>query len=69
MPTVTPVTRPVLLTVATPGVAETHGLTAAAVAEPVRVVVDPRQTLSVPVMVGRALTVTVAVMVHPLLFL
>ena len=69
MPTVTPVTKPVLLTVATPSVAETHGLTAAAVAEPVREVVDPTQTLSVPVMVGRALTVTVAVIVHPLLFL
>lgn len=68
MPAATPVTTPVLLTVATAGVAETHGFTAAGVPEPVSVVVAPTQTVSVPVMVGFALTVTVAVCVQPTLF-
>ena len=68
MPAVTPVTKPVLLTVATAGVAETHGLVAAAVPEPVNWVVDPAQTVNVPVMVGAAFTVTVAVILQPLLF-
>jgi hypothetical protein len=35
VPVDTPVTRPVLFTVATAGVAETHGLTAAGVPDPV----------------------------------
>jgi hypothetical protein len=61
------VTSPALLTVATPVVAEIHGLVTAGVPEPVNCVVDPAQTLSVPVTVGNALTVTVAVMLHPLL--
>ena len=52
VPAATPVTTPVLLTVATAGVAEIHGLTAAGVPEPVNVVVDPLQTLRIPVMVG-----------------
>ena len=65
VPTVTPVTRPVALTVATPGVAETQGKVTAAVADPVSWVVDPTQTVSVPVMVGAALTVTVAVFLQP----
>ena len=69
MPAATPVTTPVLLTVAMPVEAKVHGVVASGVADPVREVVDPTQTLSVPVMVGRALTVTVAVIVHPLLFL
>ena len=61
LPAVTPVTTPVLLTVATAGVADTHGLTAAGAAEPVKLVVLPTQALNVPVIVGVALTVTVAV--------
>ena len=68
MPAETAVTKPVLLTVATPVVADTHGLEAAAVADPVSWVVDPAQTLNVPTIVGRALTVTVAVIIQPLLF-
>lgn len=67
VPPATPVTTPILLTVAIAGVAETHGFTAAGVPEPVKVVVDPVQTVNVPVMVGKAFTVTVAVMLHPVL--
>src|ERR1035437_9070007 len=67
VPAETPVTNPVLLTVATDGVADTHALDAAGVPEPVSCVVNPLQTFSVPVIVGSAFTVTVAVMVQPLL--
>jgi hypothetical protein len=63
-----PVTTPVLLTVATAGVAEIHGFTTAAVPEPVNVVVDPSQTVNVPEILGKAFTVTVTVLLHPLLF-
>ena len=66
VPAVTPVTTPVLLTVATAGVADTHGLTAAGVAEPVKAVVLLIHTFKIPVIVGKAFTVTVAVMVQPL---
>ena len=52
------VTRPVLLTVATPVEADTHGFEFAAVPDPVSWVVNPAQTESVPVIVGSALTVT-----------
>ena len=62
MPAAIPVTNPVLFTVATAGVADTHGLDAAGVPDPVSCVVDPTHTLNVPVIVGRALTVTVAVL-------
>jgi hypothetical protein len=62
------VTRPVLLTVATPGVPETQGLTAAGVPDPVNCVVAPTQTVNVPVIVGLAFTVTVAVVEQPALF-
>jgi hypothetical protein len=68
VPVATPVTTPVLLTVATAGVPETQGFVAAAVPEPVKVVVEPIHTVNVPVIVGAAVTVTVAVMLHPLLF-
>jgi hypothetical protein len=67
VPAATPVTTPALLTVATAGVAEVHGFTAAGVPEPVNVVVDPSHTVNVPVMVGCELTVTVTVLLHPLL--
>jgi hypothetical protein len=68
LPPATPVTTPVLLTVATPGVPDTHGLVAAAVPDPAKAVVKPTQTDSVPVIVGAGFTVTVAVVLHPLLF-
>jgi len=67
VPAATPVTTPVLLTVATAGVAETQGFTAAGVPEPIKVVVAPTQTVNVPVMVAAGFTVTVAVAVQPLL--
>jgi hypothetical protein len=57
-----------LFTVATAGVAEVHGFTAAGVPEPVNVVVAPTHTLNVPPIVGCALTVTVAVLLQPVLF-
>jgi hypothetical protein len=72
VPVATPVTLPVVLvplTVATDVEPEVHGLVAAAVPDPVRVVLPVPQTASVPEMVGNALTVTVAVLVHPLLSL
>ena len=68
MPAAIPVTNPVLLTVATAGVADTHGLDAAGVPDPVSCVVEPTHTLKVPVIVGLGFTVTVAVILHPLLF-
>ena len=67
LPAVTPVTTPVLLTVATAGVADTHGLTAAAVGDPVSGVVLATHTFSVPVTVGSALIVSRRVAVLPLL--
>ena len=66
VPADTPVTTPVEETVATPVFEETHGFTAAAVAEPVNVVVVPTQADNVPVIVGKALIVTVAVAIQPL---
>ena len=68
VPADTPVTRPVLFTVATPGDADTHGFTAAGVPDPVSCVVNPTHTVKLPVIVGAAVMVTVAVLVHPLLF-
>ena len=58
VPAATPVTTPVLLTVATLVVPETHGLLAAGVPEPVSCVVAPTQVVSVPVIVGTGFTVT-----------
>ena len=48
VPAVTPVTTPVLFTVAIEVLDEVHGLVVAAVPEPVKVVVLPAQTLEVP---------------------
>ena len=59
VPAETPVTTPELLTVATLGVADTQGLVAFGVAEPVNVVVEPTQTIGVPVIVGKGFTVIV----------
>ena len=58
VPAETAVTRPVLLTVATPVEADTHAFEFAGVPDPVSCVVNPAQTESVPVIVGRALTAT-----------
>ncbi len=68
MPGLTPVTTPPLVTVATPVLDDVHGLAAAGVPDPVNVIVDPSQTAVGPVIVGSAFTVTVAVLVQPLLF-
>ena len=62
VPADTPVTKPVLSTVAMPVDAETHGFEPAGVPEPVNWVVPVPQMLNVPVMVGKALTVTVPVL-------
>ena len=67
VPAATPVTRPVVFTVASAVVADVHGLVVAAVPEPVSWVAEPTQVLNVPVIVGMAVTVTVAVFTHPLL--
>jgi len=67
VPAETPVTTPAFVTVATPGVADTHGFTAAGTPEPVKFVVAPTQAVNVPVIVGRAFIVTVAVILQPLL--
>ena len=66
VPAETAVTKPVLLTVATPVSLDTQGLVEAAVAEPVNWVDVPTRTNVVPVIVGKAFTVTVAVVVQPL---
>jgi hypothetical protein len=68
VPPDTPVTTPVLFTVATPVFDDIHGVTAAAVPDPVNDVVKPTQTFNVPPIVGNAFTVTVAVCWQPLLF-
>jgi hypothetical protein len=57
----------VLLTVATEGVAEVQGLTAAGVPDPINVIVAPSQTVVGPEIVGCGFTVTVAVARQPLL--
>ena len=66
VPAAIPVTTPPE-TVATEGDAEVQGLEAAAVPDPVKVVVAPIQVDVVPEMVGSALIVTVCVAEHPLL--
>ena len=55
--------------VATEGVPETQGVLKAAVADPANWVVAPMHTAKLPVIVGAALTVMVAVFVHPPMFL
>jgi hypothetical protein len=69
VPAETPVTTPELFTVATPVEADIQGVVASAVAEPVNVVVVSTQTFKPPVIVGKSFTVTIAVVVQPLLFL
>jgi len=67
VPAATAVTRPVLFTVATPVLEDTHGVLAAAVPDPVSCEVLPIHALSVPVIVGKAFTVNVAVCWQPAL--
>ncbi len=66
VPAETPVTNPVPFMVATAVFDETQALVVAGVAEPVNCVCEPAQTDNVPVIVGKALTVTSAVIIHPL---
>lgn len=60
VPALTPVTKPVLLIVATPVDADDHGVVASAVAEPDNCVVLPTQALNVPVIAGSGLIVITA---------
>ena len=68
VPAVNAVTSPVFETVATKPLDDVHGLDVAGVAEPVNCEVPFTQAANVPVMVGNALTVNVAVIIQPLLF-
>ena len=68
VPGLTAVTTPVLLTVATPVFEEVHGVVAAGVPDPVKVIVEPSQTAVGPEIVGSALTVMVTVFEQPVLF-
>ncbi len=67
VPGFTPVTTPTLFTVATAVFDEVHGLAAAGDPDPVNVVVEFLQTVSVPVITGNAFTVMVTEFEHPLL--
>ena len=58
---------PIEFTVAIEVLLETYGLVAFEVPVPVKVVVDPTQTVCIPNTVGRAFTVTVLVAVQPIL--
>src|SRR5689334_11560860 len=66
VPGLIPVTRPPLFTVAIPGLDEVQAV-AAGVPEPASKVVDPLHKEALPVMVGNAFTVTVTLLVQPLL--
>ena len=66
VPALTVVTKPVLSTVATAELDEVHALDEAAVALPVNWVEFPIHTFNVPVIVGNAFIVTVAVVWQPL---
>lgn len=61
-----PLTKPVLLTVATPVLDEIHGVTVVGIPEPLSCEELPLQKVNVPVMIGLPLTVTdvVAVVAH-----
>jgi hypothetical protein len=67
-PADTPVTNPVLVTVAIPVLLDTHGFVLAAVTLPVNCIEAPTHTDVGPVIVGKALTVIVLLTVHPALF-
>lgn len=59
LPAAIPVTNPALFIVATDVVADDHGVTAAAVGEPVKEIVLPTHTADGPPIVGNAFTVIV----------
>lgn len=61
MPAATPVTKPVVETVANAVFELNHGVVEFAVAVPVNCLVDPTHTFKVPVIVGFALTIILAV--------
>ena len=65
VPTLTPVTKPVVETVATDGMDEIQALDEAAVAEPTNEIVEPTHTLVDPVILGKGFTVTVALIWQP----
>ena len=67
VPAFTPVRTPAFVIVATPVLDEVHGFAAAGVPEPINVMVDDLHRDVGPLIVGRALTVTVAVIEQPLL--
>jgi hypothetical protein len=69
VPAATPVTTPAVLIVAIPVLEEAHGVVPCAVAEPVKVDVEPIQQFKVPLIVGKALTVKVEVVVQPFVFI
>ena len=58
-------TTPVDETTATAGFEEVQGVVASAVAEPVKVIAEAIHTLEAPEIVGRGLTVNVAVCTQP----
>ena len=66
VPAALPVTNPLLSIVAMLVEADTHALDAAAVPEPINCVVAFAHTVSVPVMLGKALTVITAEPLFPL---
>ena len=63
VPAATPVTTPLLVIVATDASLDAHGVLPAGVPDPVRVTVLPTHTVEVPVIVGNAFTVMLAVAV------
>ena len=65
VPALTPVTKPFVFTVATAPLLEVHGLLLAAVPLPVKLVVDPTHTDSVPLIIGSGVMVTVWVLLQP----
>lgn len=67
VPAESPDTNPAILTVATAVFDELHAFDTAGVAEPVNCVVPPTQADNVPLIAGKAVTVTVLVFEQPLL--
>ena len=65
VPDETPVTMPLEFTVAINGFDETHGFTTAGTDKLDKIVFSPTQTVNVPVIIGKSLTVTIAVSVQP----
>ena len=65
VPVLTPVTNPELLIVATKGLEETQGFTAAGKPVPLNCVVNPTHAFKVPVIDGKPFIVIVVVLWHP----